>query len=105
MTFHPEGNSFPIGPTLTADGANFCLFSKNCERIELLLFDGKDDVLPSKVVKLDQRLNRTGNYWHAFMPGIKPGQLYGFRVIGEFDPDKGHRFDPEKILLDPYAKG
>jgi isoamylase len=105
MTFHPEGNSYPIGPTLTPDGANFCLFSKNCEQVELLLFTGKDEIVPSKVIKLDNRVNRTGNYWHTFIPGIKTGQLYGYRVIGEFDPDKGHRFDREKILLDPYAKG
>ena len=104
MTFHPEGNSFPIGPTLTPDGVNFCLFSKNCERVELLLFDAKDDLVPSKVIKLDQRLNHTGHYWHAFIRGIKAGQLYGYRVIGNFDPDKGYKFDPEKVLLDPYAK-
>ena len=104
MTFAPEGNSYPIGPTLTADGVNFCLFSKNCERVELLLFDKKDDIVPSKVIKLDHRLNHTGNYWHTFVPKIKAGQLYGYHVIGSLDPDKGHRFDGEKILLDPYAK-
>jgi isoamylase len=104
MTFAPEGNSYPIGPTLIPDGVNFCLFSKNCERVELLLFDAVDDLEPSKVIRFDHRLNHTGNYWHTFVPNIKAGQLYGYHVIGVFDPDNGHRFDPEKVLLDPYAK-
>ncbi len=57
-----------------------------------------------KLLSLTHRLNHTGNYWHTFVPEIKAGQLYGYHVIGELDPDKGHKFDPEKILLDPYAK-
>ena len=104
MTFNPEGNSYPIGPTLTKEGVNFCLFSKNCENIELLLFNNSADISPTKVIPLDRRRNHSGNYWHIFVPGLKAGQLYGYHVIGESAASKGHRFDPDKILLDPYAK-
>lgn len=104
MTFHPDGNTYPIGPTLAAHGVNFCLFSKNCQKVELLLFNSSDDIDAAKVIELDPWRNRTENYWHIFVPGLKAGQLYGYRISGPFEPDKGHRFDNEKVLLDPYAK-
>jgi len=98
------GQSFPIGPTLNPDGVNFCLFSKNAARVDVLLFDNVEDVIPKQVISLDPAINRTYHYWHVFVPSIKSGQLYGYRVTGPNDPSQGHRFDPEKILLDPYAK-
>jgi len=101
---HLLGQSFPIGPTVKRDGVNFCLFSKNADGVDLLLFDDVEDVAPSKVISLDPIANRTYHYWHVFVPAIKSGQLYGYRVTGPNDPFYGHRFDANKILLDPYAK-
>ena len=98
------GQSFPIGPTLSREGANFCLFSKNADRVELLLFDNVDDIAPKRVIAMDPAVNRTYHYWHVFVPSLKSGQLYGYRITGPDDPSRGHRFDPDKILLDPYAK-
>ncbi len=98
------GQSFPIGPTLTPDGANFCLFSKNATRVDLLFFDDVEDITPKQIIALDPYINRTYHYWHVFVPSIKSGQLYGYSVEGPNDPSKGHRFDADKILLDPYAK-
>ena len=70
----------------------------------LVLFDAVDDARPAHVVRLDPAVNRTYFYWHVFVPGIRPGQLYGYRVEGPFDPPTGMRFDPSKVLLDPYAR-
>ncbi len=80
------------------------MFSKNAERVDLLLFDHVDDVKPQKIISLEPGIQKTYHYWHVFIPGLKSGQLYGYRVVGPNDPANGHRFDPEKILLDPYAK-
>jgi len=101
---HLIGQSFPIGPTVKRDGVNFCLFSKNAERVDLLLFDNVEDIAPKKVIPLNPATNRTYHYWHVFVPSIKSGQLYGYSVTGPNDPFYGHRFDANKILLDPYAK-
>ena len=98
------GQSFPIGPTLKASGVNFSLFSRNCLSAELLLFDKVEDVEPSRVIVLHPNRNKTYHYWHVFLPGIKKGQLYGYRLNGANNPENGHRFDAGKILLDPYAK-
>ena len=73
--------------------------------MELLLFDREDDAQPARVVPIDPADNRTYHYWHVFVPGVKPGQLYGYRVHGPFDPASGMRFDPSKVLLDPYGRG
>jgi len=85
-------------------GVNFSVFSKNAEAVSILLFDSVDDARPAEIIPLDPRVNRTYYYWHAFVSGLKPGQIYGFRVDGPFDPDNGLRFDPKKVLLDPYAR-
>lgn len=98
------GQSFPIGPTLKEDGVNFCLFSKNAAQVELLFFDTAEDIAPQKIVSLNPAVNRTYHYWHVFVPSVKAGQLYGYRVMGPDEPSNGHCFDSEKILLDPYAK-
>jgi isoamylase len=99
------GKSFPLGATVYSDGVNFSIFSKNATAIDLLLFDAVDDPRPVRVISLDRRSNRTFHFWHLYVTGIKPGQLYAFRAHGPFDPDKGLRFDPDKVLLDPYGKG
>jgi glycogen operon protein len=99
-----RGKSFPLGASLVADGANFSVFSKHASAVELLLFNGADDTRPSRVIDLDPRTQRTYHYWHAFVPGVEAGQIYGYRVHGPFAPEKGLRFDVGKVLLDPYAK-
>src|SRR6185312_10172943 len=73
--------------------------------LELLLFDRVDDTKPARVLRLDPSGNRTYYYWHAFVPHLRPGQLYAYRVDGPFDPAHGMRFDPAKVLLDPYGRG
>jgi glycogen operon protein len=73
--------------------------------VELLLFDREDDARPSCVIRVDPSANRTYHYWHVFVPSVQPGQIYGYRVHGPFDPPKGLRFDPGKVLLDPYGRG
>jgi len=98
------GISFPIGATLYPDGVNFSVFSKSSTGMELLFFDRADDPRPVRVIALDPTKNRTYHYWHVFVPGIKPGQLYGYRARGPFEPHRGHRFDPDKVLLDPYGR-
>jgi isoamylase len=98
------GRSFPLGATLVAGGANFTLFSRAASGVELLLFDREDDARPSRIVTIDPADNRSYHYWHVFVPGVAAGQIYGFRVYGPFDPAKGFRFDPSKILLDPYGR-
>ncbi len=83
---------------------NFSVFSKNATSVELLLFDHAEDSRPVSEIRLDPRTNRTNHYWHVFVPGIDAGQIYGYRVHGPYDPGWGLRFDPEKVLLDPYGK-
>jgi isoamylase len=98
------GRSFPLGATVVGDGVNFSVFSRQASRLELLLFDDVVAAQPARVIDLDARTNRTYHYWHAFVPGIAPGQVYAFRASGPFLPDHGLRFDPDKVLLDPYAR-
>jgi isoamylase len=99
------GSSAPLGTTWSEEGVNFSLFSRHATAVSLLLFEGADDPRPSRVIRLDPVANRTYFYWHAFVPGVRPGQLYGYRVDGPFDPDTGMRFDASKVLLDPYGRG
>ena len=73
--------------------------------MELLLFDREDDSRPASVIPIDPAANRTYYYWHVFVPGVKPGQIYGYRVHGPWDPANGKRFDSSKVLLDPYGRG
>jgi isoamylase len=98
------GRSFPIGATLAPGGVNFSIFSRSATGIELLLFDGVDDARPSRVIPIDPSTNRTYHYWHVFVPGARAGQMYGYRVYGPFEPERGLRFDPSKLLLDPNAR-
>jgi len=100
-----KGGSSPLGATPSPDGVNFSVFSRHATGVELLLFDGVDDTKAASVVRLDPAANRTYYYWHVFVPNVRPGQLYGYRVDGPFDPSSGMRFDPAKVLLDPYGRG
>jgi isoamylase len=92
------GKPFPLGPNWDGSGTNFALFSENAQRVELCLFDGDDR---ETRIELTQR---EAFNWHCYVPGIGPGQHYGYRVHGAYDPATGHRFNPHKLLIDPYAK-
>jgi isoamylase len=98
------GRTYPLGATVTGGGVNFSIFSRSGTGVELLFFDRQDDARPARVLRLDPSTNRTYHYWHAFVPGVQTGQIYGYRVEGPFDPANGLRFDPAKVLLDPYAR-
>jgi isoamylase len=98
MTEVWPGRAFPLGAAWDGSGTNFSIFSEHAERVELCLFDGEDE---EERVELSER---TAHTWHGFLPGVGPGQRYGFRVHGPYDPGTGHRFNPAKLLLDPYAK-
>ena len=94
------GKPFPLGARYDGDGTNFSLFSENAERVELCLFDEGGDDLEVRVDVTE----RTAFCWHCYLPGVGPGQRYGYRVHGPYDPNRGLRFNPAKLLLDPYAK-
>src|SRR3954463_6397257 len=96
---------YPIGATVADGGANFSLFSRSAEGVELLLFDRDDDARPARTVRFAPAADRAYHYWHTFVPGVRPGQLYGYRIHGPNDPARGLRFDPAKVLLDPYGRG
>jgi glycogen operon protein len=98
------GDPHPLGATVATDGVNFSIFSRSASAVELLLFASVDDPAPL-VIPLDRRTHRTFDYWHAFVHGVGTGQLYGYRVHGPWLPELGHRFDGDKVLLDPYARG
>ena len=92
------GRPFPLGATWDGNGTNFSLFSEHAERVELCLFDDEDN---EERVEVSER---TAFNWHVYLPGVGPGQRYGYRVHGPYDPRAGHRFNPHKLLIDPYAK-
>ena len=97
------GRSYPIGATVVPGGVNFCVYSRNATGIDLLLFDAADAAAPTQVIPLDAERNHTYHYWHAFVKGASPGQLYGYRAYGPYAPESGLRFDRAKLLIDPYA--
>jgi isoamylase len=92
------GRPYPLGATYDGRGVNFSLFSENANSVELCLFDPTNKESRIKVREC------THNHWHVYLPGIKPGQLYGYRVYGPYEPGNGHRFNPNKLLIDPYAR-
>jgi glycogen operon protein len=98
------GQSFPLGATVRDGGVNFCLYAKGAIAVELLLFETPNAPKPQIVVALDRKLNKTFHYWHAFIPHLRAGQVYAYRVHGPYLPHQGVRFDGTKVLLDPYAK-
>jgi len=99
-----RGDSAPLGATAERGGVNFSVYSKNAKSIDLLLFDSVESSNPSHVIHLDSREHRTYHYWHVFVPDLMPGQIYGYKADGIFDPSRGLRFDSNNVLLDPYAK-
>jgi isoamylase len=99
------GSSYPLGATVSRGGVAFSVFSRGATLVELLLFDREDASEPSRIITLDPRQHHTYHYWHAFVPGLTPGQLYGYRARGPFEPARGRRFDSMKLLLDPYGLG
>ncbi|SCX02608.1 Glycogen debranching enzyme [Agrobacterium sp. DSM 25558] len=94
------GDFTRLGANFDGDGVNFAIFSAHAERIELCLFDedGKTEIERITLPEF------TNEIWHGYIPGLKPGALYGYRVHGPYDPEKGHRFNPNKLLVDPYAR-
>ena len=100
-----SGRPYPLGATVCPDGTNFSILSASATGMQLVLFDHADDRVAVRTITLDPVCNRTSHYWHIFLPGIKPGQLYGYRADGSFDPSAGQRFDPQKVLIDPYGRG
>jgi isoamylase len=92
------GKPFPLGAVWDGEGTNFSLFSEHAERVELCLFDGDDRETRLEVAE------RTAFNWHCYLPGVGPGQRYAYRVHGTYAPQEGHRFNPVKLLIDPYAK-
>src|ERR1700750_1481220 len=93
------GTAYPLGATWDGSGTNFALFSEVAERVELCLFGPGD--------RTETRVGLTevdGFVWHCYLPGVGPGQHYGYRVHGPYDPATGARFNPSKLLIDPYAK-
>ncbi|TLD43631.1 MAG: Glycogen debranching enzyme [Candidatus Jettenia ecosi] len=97
--------SSPLGATVREDGVNFSVFSRNATGMELVFFDREDDKKPARIIQIDPWSSRTYHYWHVFVPGVLAGQLYGYRARGPYKPDRGMRFDPAKVLLDPYGRG
>ncbi len=92
-----------MGTHESEGGVNFALFSRHASRVRVELFDRAADATPARVVDLDPGRNRTGDVWHVWIEGISPGQLYGYRVDGPYQPSEGHRFDFNKLLVDPFA--
>jgi glycogen operon protein len=95
------GHSYPLGATWDGAGVNFALFSEHATKVELCLFDETDNAAPTHKIALPEE---TDQVWHAYLPDVRPGQLYGYRVHGPYEPAKGNRFNPNKVVLDPYAK-
>ena len=93
------GKSYPLGATWDGRGVNFAIFSEHATQVELCLFDAKGE--PTHRIPLREC---TDMVWHGYLPDVEPGQLYGYRIHGPYEPSQGHRFNPYKLVLDPYAK-
>ena len=98
-----RGVPLPMGTHEYGGGVNFAFFSRHASRVRLELFDQPVDATPARVIDLDSARNRTGDMWHVWVKGIRPGQLYAYRVDGPYQPREGHRFNFNKLLLDPFA--
>ncbi len=103
MTTHKisEGLPHPLGATWDGKGVNFALFSAHATGVEVCLFDETGE---RETARIDLP-EYTDEIWHGYIPGIEPGTIYGYRVHGPYEPEQGHRFNPHKLLLDPYARG
>ncbi|MBW4050064.1 MAG: glycogen debranching protein GlgX [Proteobacteria bacterium] len=97
------GSPLPLGTQEMSGGINFSLFSRHATRVRLELFDHPEDAKAARIIELDPARHRTGDVWHVWVAGILPGQLYAYRVDGPYEPGKGHRFNFNRLLLDPLA--
>jgi isoamylase len=95
------GQPYPLGASWDGQGVNFALFSENATAVELCLFAREDDAVESQRIMLHEY---TDQVWHCYLPDLRPGQFYGYRVHGPYEPEQGNRFNPAKLLIDPYAK-
>jgi len=95
------GSPYPLGATWDGEGTNFAIYSENATEVELCLFESPQAAQPSRCFRLRER---NAHVWHGYLPGIFPGQLYGYRIDGPYDPHRGLRFNPFKLLIDPYAR-
>src|SRR5262249_23648435 len=108
MTTIWPGKPYPLGATWDGEGVNFALFSQHATGVELCLFDRPSPSSRSRAAPPEREhismVEHTDNVWHVYLPGVRPGLLYGYRVSGPYEPTKGHRFNSHKLLIDPYAK-
>jgi glycogen operon protein len=95
------GQSYPLGATWDGQGVNFAIFSENATGVELCLFNREEDAVESCRINVRER---TDQVWHCYLPDVRPGQFYGYRIHGPYDPNNGNRFNAAKLLIDPYAK-
>ena len=95
------GHPYPLGATWDGSGVNFAIFSEHATKVELCLFDSQHDTREARRILLPEQTDLS---WHGYIPGILPGQLYGYRVHGPYDPERGHRFNANKVVLEPYSK-
>src|SRR5436305_13744716 len=98
-TVYP-GHPYPLGATWDGQGVNFALYADNATIVELCLFDTESGEETAKIPMTE----RTHQIWHCYLPKLKPGQLYGYRVDGPYEPMSGHRFNPNKHWMDPYER-
>jgi isoamylase len=99
-TVYP-GQAFPLGATWDGEGVNFAIYSENAQGIDLCLFNSLEDEVESVKIRITEVSHHV---WHVYVPGLEPGQLYGYRAYGPYEPQYGHRYNPNKLLIDPYAK-
>ena len=95
------GRRSPLGATWDGEGVNFAVFSENATEVQLCLYDPDD---PNEEIARERLREKTANVWHGYVPGLKPGTLYGFRFDGPYEPGQGQRFNALKLMLDPYAR-
>jgi len=95
------GFPYPQGATWDGEGVNFAIFSEHGGAVDLCLYERPDDARETHRIRLRER---TDLIWHCYLPDVRPGQLYGYRIHGPYEPEHGHRFNPNKLLIDPYAK-
>jgi glycogen operon protein len=95
------GRPYPLGATADEEGTNFAVYARHAERVDLCLFDPAE---PAREVRRAELREKSGHVWHAYFPGVRPGTLYGFRAHGPYEPEAGLRFNPAKLLVDPYAR-
>src|ERR1035438_8261410 len=99
------GSPHPFGAIARPDGVNFSLFSQDATEVSLLLFDSATALEPIQTIRFDPFVHKTFHFWHIFVKGLKTGVYYAFRVDGPSDPATGHRFNSNKVLIGPYARG